>query len=313
MRLLTTLLLLLASAGAWAQQFYTLSVSQKPYTPLKNPVVLVQSPFPYIQQNYTVEPGFAINFFGQPRYSFTIAPDGQISFSSVEFIYTLTSYLQLTDIGSTVIQYEVDTTDCNNRVVKVEIVKAGFYCDTTNTESTTHQIWLYQNGTVAVHYGTTTINNPQWAKCTDINSRMQSIMLKSTFIDNYFYQVGGTAAAPLLNCHNCPKNNVLWFTAAPPAGTLYTFESTQPRPPYVAANNPLENELRIQYQGYCARNPPQNHKAVVYTVDGKKVYEVEVNNTVTRLNTTNLQRGVYILHVYNEADDLLYKQKLLRY
>lgn len=312
MKTLVYLLLLSLSATASGQTFYTFSTTNTPYTPLQNPVVLQQSPFPFLKQYYTITPGFGINFFNETRYSFKIGIWGQILFSEIEYLFPLHRHTQIVDRGNTKIQYEIDTSDCKNRVVKIELENAGFTCDTTLTEKISLQIWLYQNGTIKMHYGSSFINSPKWANCHDIYERISRTQIKSGFMGNYYYQLGGDPLKPYINCHNCKKDTFYWLYNIPPTGTEYTFSPTQTPPPYLAINTPFTNELRIQYQGYCAPHPPQNHKATLWNMEGKKVYDISINNNSTSVNTTALPTGVYYLEIKDQQNTPLLQQKVLK-
>lgn len=302
----------LTFAVVWcdAQKFYDISVSSQPYEKLKNPIVLQESPFPNIEQVFTISPGFPISFFEEDRHVIEVWRRGEISFSPREYIRALNIWDGFVDRGNTKLLYEIDTSICDNYVVKIEFQSIGFKCDTIGTDSINYQIWIYQNGTIKMYYGNRNINPSQNGSCKVLNNYIRHPIIKSTFKDDYFYKLKGNTLQPTLECHHCKKDTGFNLNSLPPKGTVYTFVINKPIPPNISYNNPFSNELRITYNGCQKKFSPLS--ITLYDMRGRVLLQSTLKQPITPINTSFLQSGVMIMVIRNQQNEIIIKKLVMK-
>lgn len=293
-----------------AQKFYHISVSSQPYEELENPIVLQQSPFPNIEQVFTISPGFSIDFFGEDRHIIEVWRRGEVAFSPREYIRAINNWDGFVDRGNTKLLYELDTSICDNYVVKIEFQNIGFKCDTLGADSINYQIWLYQNGTIKMHYGDRNINPSQNSSCSFSNHYVRHPIIKSTFKDDYFYKLSGNAQEPNIDCHHCKKDTAFNLYNVPPKGTLYTFTVNKPSPPLISYNNPFSNELRINYNGCTKKFSP--YTVTFYNMQGKELSKLTLTQSINSINTSLLPSGVIVMVICNQQNEIIIKKLIMK-
>ena len=116
----------------------------------------------------------------------------------------------------------------------------------------------------------------------------------STTTGIHAYQDTGTFTTTLIVFDNCGRSDTSsqTFSIQGETGINETAETD-----FRIYPNPVQNELTIS--GY--RLPMANTMAQLYDVAGRKISEIQIASGTTRVNTVNLEAGIYFLELNGKA------------
>jgi hypothetical protein len=205
------------SVQAIAQTSYTLIYSNQSYSSLVNPV-LIAGNADFNGSYYTLNLGFAFNYFGQSYSVISFNTDGYCIMGTLANYGFYTMYANLNGRGHSQINYQLDGA-VGNRIMKIEWQNVGFVNDPTNNDSATFQIWLYEStNQVEYHFGQWSIDPSHYmALFSSPNGVFEAFNDPS---GNPYYNVWGNPSMPSF-AHN--PSALMYMNGYPNYGLVYTF------------------------------------------------------------------------------------------
>jgi hypothetical protein len=158
--LFLSLLLIFASKALLSQNYYRFELDSTSYNRLNNATV-VDSFLADELQDIQIDLGFNFNYYGQ-SFSKIISYDAFFYFNpaSYEVLMPFYTYYQKKKVASfSGLRFRTDQTP-NGKIFKAEIANVDVLGvpPLNDTDSISFQMWLYENGTIEVHFGPSVVS-----------------------------------------------------------------------------------------------------------------------------------------------------------
>ncbi|OSZ79415.1 hypothetical protein CAP35_14525 [Chitinophagaceae bacterium IBVUCB1] len=309
--------IVLVAASADAQFRYTVSVSTATYTPLTMGTVLTGTDL-WDDEYYTAPIGFNFNMESLQINKISMIGGGFAASDTIGnvsgFFLTGADLYDRGNAGGTnavsPIRYAV-TGNAGSRIFKMEVHNAGFWDEydlyTTNNDSVSYQIWLYEGSNVVeLHYGPSKVSHP-----TDyfFLSSGKSLIgyVKNIDYDNgnleKMYYLNGNQMSPTIDSSTDLTSVSGGLNAYPANGTVYRFT---PIPTGVGnITKTLEGVSivnTVSTSNITVNNTEQNK--VTYRVVSSNGTSTNISGQLmmgaNRLDISSLPTGVYLLQAQSE-------------
>lgn len=154
------LVLAISTTSLFAQNYYRFELDSTTYTRL-NGATVVDSFLADDLQDIQIDLGFDFNYYGQ-TFSKIISYDAFFYFNpaSFEVLMPYYTFYQKKRIASfSGLRYRTDQTP-NGKIFKAEIANVDIMgiSPLNDTDSISFQMWLYENGTIEVHFGPSVVS-----------------------------------------------------------------------------------------------------------------------------------------------------------
>lgn len=154
------LVLAISTTSLFAQNYYRFELDSSTYTRL-NGATVVDSFLADDLQDIQIDLGFDFNYYGQ-TFSKIISYDAYFYFNpaSFEVLMPYYTYYQKKRVASfSGLRYRTDQTP-NGKIFKAEIANVDVLGvpPLNDTDSISFQMWLYENGTIEVHFGPSVVS-----------------------------------------------------------------------------------------------------------------------------------------------------------
>jgi hypothetical protein len=158
--LFLSLLLAITSTSLFSQNYYRFELDSTSYTRL-NRATVVDSFLADELQDIQIDLGFNFNYYGQ-SFSKIISYDAFFYFNPASFEVLMpfyTYYQKKSRVSFSGLRYQTDQTP-NGKIFKAEIANVDVLGvpPLNDTDSISFQMWLYENGTIEVHFGPSVVS-----------------------------------------------------------------------------------------------------------------------------------------------------------
>ncbi|MEO0899041.1 MAG: T9SS type A sorting domain-containing protein [Bacteroidota bacterium] len=324
-----------SSESAWGveQSFaYSFQHEQRPYAKLEDGVELGKG-INWNNIQLKVPLGFTFTFFEEQTDTLYImeTPEGAILGLNPEGV---SAGPVMVFFGADLMDRSMDSVQGTNalspilletigeegeRITSVEWQNVGFQPDITANNSSTDyanfQIHIYEEtGNLEVHFGDSHFTQPKLlfkGQNGPSLGLVQSYNYDQMTIQTYGYWVTGFPYLP----STIISPSQLYLDGNIPDGTVYRFERTSLPTSveevkdqlFAAYPNPSQGLLEIEIQGKLSAT-----WAEVYSMDGKKVYEQDIQAVKAKMDLSQLQKGAYILRLRTATATLGYQKIIMQ-
>lgn len=308
------LVMALTSIAASAQDFYSFTKLNQPYTDLQNPVSINNGEVWMYDTYGEFSIPFEFNVMGNPVDRFVFDDDAFILLGTgldyenddegFYYLYPSNIYAQdrtySSEVSSSPISYKIEGTT-GNRILKLEVKNSGienadFYGYEENHFYLSYQVWLYEaDDAIEFHYGTNNISDID--NITDGEGIIIALgddynTVGFVYGDNENPDYGEYTEATF-------PDEGLSLDGYPASGTVYRFAAEEEAGlPGLAINtttlypNPAASTITIK-----TGSTPVSHYDV-YDVTGKRILEQNLSGaTDFSINVEKLTAGIYFIAV----------------
>jgi len=315
-------ILFATSITLYAQNFpYNFSVSNEAYAPLTNPTSLSQGTA-WDDPNFTLPLGYAYGMFGNTSTNLYLsdmflggfintAVNGQGNVQA--FMLTFADLIDGGYLGTqslSEIAYEIEQTT-NGKIFKLEYTDAGFYTEVSDLNTFNNkisaQVWFLENSNnIEVHFGPSTIVNPEIA-FEGYNGPMmgfiENLSLNNGSFDRLWYLLGETTN-PDINFIDLAGFDTLQtvLNGQPSEGLVYKFEAIMPSAINETAKSTTSTSLVYPTATTTVLNVvnvPQNAGFTITSLSGQ-VVEKQMN-TPAIVDVSTLSPGAYFIRFEGET------------
>lgn len=301
----TTILLsiLLSISFAKAQNYYSLSVDNKPYADITGGTLITKTfsnnvdfiTIPYQQKLFNQDPGTSWQI---GKNGYIVAIGAQFSFAVDPFV----SALSKKDSTSS-IEYKVEVTGGDSVIIiqwkNMKLDKGGM------NDYINMQCKIFKSSqAIEFHYGPSSVTT---SDSGDLTSQCGVFWLTKDFTQSYEYNnLKGTSTAPQLDRN--PQNTAS-LSGFPANSTVFMFSKNN--------STGIENRKQLDIELYpnpvtdklFIKNSDEiQFKAYTITdISGRQLIKSAINNLEKYISLTHLQTGVYFITLYGENEILTKK------
>ncbi|MCO6148495.1 T9SS type A sorting domain-containing protein [Flavobacterium sp. NRK1] len=313
----TTLLLLLlvATSGMQAQNFYNFTTFQEDYSDLENSTSINNNAVWDYDEFQVINLPFNLSIGGQTVNKFLFAddyfafitPNGDYDTDTgVFYIYPSAALIQdrtySSNVSSSPISYKIEG-ETGSRILKLEIKNAGLENATELDFAEDHfylnnQIWIYEaDNAIEFRYGDHNITDIAYIAEPD-----ERILAGMEYSNEKIYVMYGQSTQPTygeFTLQNLPDS--FSADAYPANGTVYRLEISQVAGLHDFSSstvslypNPASSVINIQSENFTAS------EYSIYNILGKLVADGKTDTANdTQINIENLDKGIYFLKINN--------------
>jgi type IX secretion system substrate protein len=312
---------------------YSLTVSQRNYTNLENPISISDTII-WDDPEYLIPVGFDFEFMGLTVDTLVVGDNYiGLEYSLVydedwnQYYYEVFSGIDvfgadMIDFGfadreaKSHINYELEGT-AGNRILKIEWIKAGFYKEVDETgeaESYAYfQVWLFEEDNhFEMRYGPSYINNETLCFDYELGPYIDFGRAEDNYSVIHGYYLEGAPSDPTMTPIETDFDETL--NGNPQSGTTYFF--TVGEETTIGIKNKAENQEFEIYpnpsNGFfnVKSKDTEQYQIQVFDILGNKLLDQKVKNNST-IDISKAPKGTYIVHALSN-NMVLSTQKLIK-